>query len=181
MKRNPKGQFIKGTNDNTFEGFNVWYDKKGYPIIWMNSKPIKIHILIWERVNGEKPKGFVLHHKDRNRDNYAIENLELLSESDHKRIHTGWVRKDNQWIAKPCNGCGKVLSLDNFFTRKGHTPSALCRVCHNVATRKRRAGFSLDERLKMKVYKHEYYEKNRTKIRVNQHNHYERKKGAINL
>jgi len=64
MERNKKGQFIRRTNGKTFEGFGVWYDKKGYPTIWLNNKSVKIHVYVWERKNGEKPKGYDIHHKD---------------------------------------------------------------------------------------------------------------------
>lgn len=44
--------------------------------------------IIWERANKRKvPKGFVIHHIDRNRQNNKIENLQLLSYSDHAKIH----------------------------------------------------------------------------------------------
>ena len=155
MKRNLKGQFIKGTNGNTFEGFGVWYDQKGYPCICLDGKDIKLHVFIWERVNGEKPQGFVLHHKDYNRYNYTLENLELLSESDHKRIHAGWIRQGDQWISKPCNGCGKVLPLNQFYPRKGYTPSALCKKCYYAYVRKRMSTPKNIE--KTKQYKHDYY------------------------
>ena len=49
---------------NTYEGFGIWYDKKGYPCICLCGKDIKLHIYICERVNGEKPKGFDIHNKD---------------------------------------------------------------------------------------------------------------------
>ena len=155
MQRNLKGQFIKGTNGNTFEGFGVWYDDKGHPCIWVDNKSIKIHILIWERANGEKPKGFNIHHKDNNKGNFTLENLEILSESDHKRIHVGWIRKGNQWIAKPCSGCGKILSLNQFYPRKGYTPSALCKKCYYIYIRKRLSIPQNSERVRQ--YKHDYY------------------------
>lgn len=137
MKRNKKGQFIKGTNGETYGGFGIWYDKKGYATIWINGKNIKLHIYIWEKANGEKPKGMQIHHKDFNKRNYNLDNLELVSQSDHFRIHAGWVRENGEWIEKPCNGCKKTLLLDKFYKRKGHTPTALCKVCHCKSTNKK--------------------------------------------
>jgi len=138
MKRNKLGQFIKGSNGNVFEGFGVWYDVKGYPTIWIDGKSIKVHVYVWERVYGEKPEGFVVHHIDFNKKNFDLDNLELLSESNHKRVHAGWVREKGTWIAKPCNMCKTIYPLSNFYPRKGYTPTALCKRCHNIKVDERR-------------------------------------------
>jgi len=57
MKRDSKGKFIKGTNGDVFEGYGKWYDKFGYPFIFVDGKNIMLHHYIWERHNGERPKG----------------------------------------------------------------------------------------------------------------------------
>jgi hypothetical protein len=130
MKRNLKGQFTRGTGE-VFEGFGVWYDSKGYPCILVGKKEVRLHVFVWERVNGEKPKGFDIHHKNGNKKDFKLENLEALSSSDHKRVHAGWVRQNGEWIAKQCNKCKRILPLDQFYPRKGKTPTALCKPCHN--------------------------------------------------
>jgi len=129
MKRNKKGQFIKGTNGSTYEGFGIWYSSKGYPIIWIDGKSIKLHIYVWEKENGSKPKGYQIHHIDNNKKNYLLENLQLVTQSDHFRIHAGWVSEDGEWTKKPCSTCKRKLSLDRFYQRKGHTPSNHCIEC----------------------------------------------------
>ena len=137
MERNKKGQFIKGTNGNTYDGFGIWYDKKGYATIFINGKNIKLHIYIWEKKNGEKPKGMQLHHKDLDKKNYKINNLELLTQSDHFKLHAGWKRENGKWIKKPCRGCERLLPLEDFYQRKGYTPTALCKICHIKACKKK--------------------------------------------
>ena len=97
MKRNKKGQFIKGTNGETYQGFGIWYDTFGYPTVWLNNKSIKLHVYIWEQVNGEKPNGYDIHHKDFNKKNYKLDNLSLETYSDHRKIHAGWVRENGNW------------------------------------------------------------------------------------
>ena len=134
MERNQKGQFVRGTNGNLFEGFGIWYDTKGYPCIWIDSKGIRLHVYIWERVHGSKPAGTNVHHKDFDKGHYALENLELVTDSDHRRIHAGWIQKGGQWIAKPCTRCLIVKKLSEFYPRKGYTPSALCKRCANTVT-----------------------------------------------
>lgn len=47
-----------------------------------------MHILVWEVFNGPIPKGYVVHHKDHNRHNNCIDNLELLTDSEHKKRHS---------------------------------------------------------------------------------------------
>lgn len=58
-----------------------------YPNININGKTKKMHIYIWEQYYGPVPKGYTIHHKDRNPANYNIENLELKSYKEHNAIH----------------------------------------------------------------------------------------------
>jgi len=115
-----------------FEGYAVFCDQKGYPCIWFGGKSVKVHLILWERINGPRPKGYVVHHRDFDKGNYALVNLELLSESDHRRIHAGWVRRDGEWAEKPCTGCGAMLPLGAYYQRKGYTPAPRCKPCCGV-------------------------------------------------
>lgn len=47
----------------------------------------RLHRLIWEKFNGPIPKGHHIHHKDRNKLNNSIDNLECMSHADHLRLH----------------------------------------------------------------------------------------------
>lgn len=157
MRRNHKGQYVKGLNGRVFEGFGVWSDAKGYPCIWIDGKSIKVHVYVWERSHGIKPVGFDVHHIDFDKSNYSEGNLELVSKSDHLRIHVGWVKDEGgMWSDKPCTRCGKVLPLGDFYPRKGHTPSALCRVCHNITVVARNATPEMQE--KLKTYKRNWHQ-----------------------
>lgn len=179
MKRNRKGQFIKGSNGFTFEGFGVWYDAKGYPNIWINNKNIKIHIFVWERKNGEKPKGFDIHHEDFNKANFEISNLKLLSYSDHKKTHAGWVKdKKGEWTLKPCKTCGEKLSLDSFYQRKGLTPSNHCIPCSSK-NHKKKLIESSDYREKKRLYLKEYYKNNKELILHKQQESWKKKKAGV--
>ena len=71
----------------------IYYDRKGYPIISVDGKDVKLHVYVWEEANGEKPEGYQLHHKDFDKKNYSLDNLELVTQSDHLRIHAGWERE----------------------------------------------------------------------------------------
>ncbi len=42
---------------------------------------------MWNNFHGIVPKGFHIHHKDENKSNNNIENLDILSVSNHVRVH----------------------------------------------------------------------------------------------
>ena len=46
-----------------------------------------LHRLIFEKEYGEIPKGFVIHHKDGNKLNNCIGNLELMTHKSHSKLH----------------------------------------------------------------------------------------------
>lgn len=80
----------------------------GYPTVWINGKNALVHRLVWEDVHGEIPDGMEIHHKDHNKQNYSIENLELLKRTEHHRkhaLHHG-LGKSNKGKAKiHASGC----------------------------------------------------------------------------
>lgn len=135
--RNNKGQYIKRDTGLTFEGQGVWLDKKGYATIWLNGKNIKLHVLVWERAFGKKPRGYQIHHRDNNKANFSLDNLLLVNQSEHFRIHAGWIKTGGEWSHKPCNRCNKTLPLTSFYERKGLPPTALCKPCHCIVTNAR--------------------------------------------
>lgn len=60
---------------------------------------IRHHRFVWEVVNGAIPKGYEIHHKDKNRTNNSINNLELIESSTHKSNHFKGV--NNPMYGKP--------------------------------------------------------------------------------
>lgn len=137
-----------------------WTDHKGYKCVCIKGKEYKVHVLVWESANGPKPKGNEIHHKDLNKSNYELSNLESLTPSDHRKIHAGWIRSNGKWTRKPCNRCEKILPLSDFYyanTRK--IESALCKKCHNEVITERNG--STVNKQKLKTYKHEWYLKNK--------------------
>ena len=60
-------------------------EKKGY---YLNSTLRKrMHRYVWEFYYGEIPEGFHIHHKDKDKTNNDIENLELIPFSAHAKLH----------------------------------------------------------------------------------------------
>lgn len=48
----------------------------------------RLHRIVWEYHNGPIPDGYHVHHKDENRCNNSIENLELMPAHDHLSHHS---------------------------------------------------------------------------------------------
>ena len=69
-----------------FRGEKFSADKKGY---MMSTTTIgrSLHRFKWESMRGPIPKGFHVHHKDENKMNNSIYNLECLSPKDHGELH----------------------------------------------------------------------------------------------
>lgn len=59
----------------------------GYPTIWDGEANVLVHRLVWGEHHGKIPDGMEIHHKDFNKQNYSIENLELLTATEHHRRH----------------------------------------------------------------------------------------------
>lgn len=69
------------------------YMNGDYPAIFLDGQSQHVHRLVWIKHNGEIPKGYVVHHKDENKLNWDIENLELISRSEHLKRHKNIVKR----------------------------------------------------------------------------------------
>ncbi len=63
-------------------------------------KEVLAHRWVWQNHHGEDPKGSDIHHKDGNRENNDINNLEKLSRSDHLKEH--WKKSDKKFYSVSC-------------------------------------------------------------------------------
>lgn len=77
-----------------FNGYKYYKQKTGYYQMAETNKrkqlgiERRLHRAIWKFYNGDIPKGYQVHHKDENKDNNDISNLELLSASEHAKLHS---------------------------------------------------------------------------------------------
>ena len=71
-----------------YEGHKITFSgSNGYPTIYVNGETVLLHRYVWEKVNGKIPEGSQIHHRDGDRLNWNIDNLEMLTNGEHHRRH----------------------------------------------------------------------------------------------
>ena len=108
---NPPRVTVIDDEHQGFEGKIYTKDSSGY---YKFGKPL--HRVVWEYFNGKIPSGYVIHHKDHNRANNNIENLQMMTRKEHSLTHY----PDSLPVAAPkkrtfiCQFCGKEYeAFDN--------------------------------------------------------------------
>jgi HNH endonuclease len=66
---------------------------------WTKDKPCNLHRAVWEANFGPIPPGHHIHHKDGNRRNNHVENLQCLD----GKLHLSRTAKKNKWIGSQEN------------------------------------------------------------------------------
>lgn len=75
-----------GESNNAWKGGrNI--TNKGYVRIRKFGGYILEHRFVWEQANGPIPEGFQIHHIDGDKTNNKLSNLQLLSNSEHQKLH----------------------------------------------------------------------------------------------
>ena len=77
-----------------YDNIKFYSNGNGY---YKNKNGKHLHRYIWEKYNGKIPEGYVVHHKDHNKSNNNISNLEMISDLEHRHEHD--IRK-NKRISK---------------------------------------------------------------------------------
>lgn len=73
-------------------------EKTGY---YLNStNRVRIHRYVWEKEIGKIPKGYEIHHINRNKADNRIENLRLLSCSEHRKLHAVHTEEEKERMRK---------------------------------------------------------------------------------
>lgn len=112
--------------------------KAGYIRTYSNGRLVMQHRQVWEKVNGPVPKGFIIHHKNHIKTDNRLENLELMDQKTHRRIHEGWVFSEGQWH-KSCTDCHKRFpATPSYFFRIKNSLHGKCKSCDVTARRLRR-------------------------------------------
>ena len=85
---NPKADYIVKDNIYFYKESVSGYYLGNVPIPGRKRRyPMRLHIYVWQKHNGDVPKGYQVHHIDGNKDNNDISNLELLKSFDHLSLH----------------------------------------------------------------------------------------------
>ena len=63
------------------------YIYRGYWMVRVGNKFREEHIVVWEKYHGKKPKGYDIHHKNFDKLDNRIENLQILKHGEHTTIH----------------------------------------------------------------------------------------------
>jgi len=74
-----------------------------------NGRKVFEHRLIWKLNNGDIPKGCFIHHKNFDKLNNRIDNLECISRIEHGRKH--WLPDRKRIYSK--SGAVRVIKLPN--------------------------------------------------------------------
>lgn len=113
--------------------------RKGYRRIGVGGKQRLEHVLVWEQFNGPVPVGFQVHHRDGQKLNNELSNLELVDALTHKRLHSGCEMRNGEWF-KPCRKCGVTRPVSDYYTRRdGISPWCKpCAVANAVKNKRKR-------------------------------------------
>lgn len=115
-----------------YEGHKVYMNGE-YPAICLDNKNVHVHRLEWERHHGSIPKGYIIHHVDGDKMNWNIDNLVMLSRSDHIKEHKDRVhRKGVKVIAKKNGVTLHFDSIEHAAKACGTYPSGIQNVCKGV-------------------------------------------------
>lgn len=74
---------------------DIWFYKENTGLYYLGNvpgedgkrHPVRAHNYVWEKYNGKIPKGFSVHHLDKDPRNNDISNLALMSYSAHSSYH----------------------------------------------------------------------------------------------
>lgn len=82
----------------------------------------RMHIFVWEYYNGAIPKGYEVHHKDFDKSNNDISNLELLTVAQHRKLHADVLtEEDREWRRNNLNENARPKASEWHKSEKGKT------------------------------------------------------------
>ena len=71
-----------------YDGLKFTISKNGYYRATRRDKHVSLHRYKYQKEVGKIPEGYDIHHKDGNKLNNAIDNLECLSKADHTKLYS---------------------------------------------------------------------------------------------
>lgn len=133
------------------------YENERYKFVYVDGKKVPEHVLVWERAHDPKPQGCDIHHIDGNGKNNALENLECLTKSEHRRLHA-------------------MLKLEGMDVIDSTDPAIIAsRKRNNESTKAHRQAHLEEERAKDRAE----YQRNKEQVRLKNKRFYRRHREEI--
>lgn len=78
-----------------YDGLKFTRDEKtGY---YLNStNRVRMHVYVWQKEVGDIPKGYEIHHINRDKADNRIENLRLMKTSEHRKLHASIMTEEHK-------------------------------------------------------------------------------------
>ena len=93
-----------------------------YTKVKINGRTLLAHRHAWEQAHGPIPAGYVVHHRDEDRFNNDLANLELLTHQEHSAHHN-----QKYPLTKQCEVCGVTFTPEPTKRSRAKTCSWECR------------------------------------------------------
>ena len=98
----------------------------GYVRLMRNWKRDYEHRRVWIEANGEIPAGMKVHHINGNSSDNRLENLQLVTTSEHTTLH---LKCYDEHGNKRCTICGEFKPRDSFSLGENGTMQGPCKPC----------------------------------------------------
>ena len=78
-----------------YDGLRFTRDEKtGY---YLNStNRVRMHVYVWQKEVGNIPEGYEIHHINRDKSDNRIENLRLMKNSEHRKLHASIMTEEHK-------------------------------------------------------------------------------------
>jgi hypothetical protein len=128
-KHGRKSKHASGVGYTTEKGYHrlsVWDSET------KSVRVVMAHVWAWEQQHGPIPEGYQIHHRNGDKQDNRLENLEIVDPTTHKRLHNGCELRAGIWW-KPCPVCGEFKPIDAehwYLSKEGWPLYGKCRPCH---------------------------------------------------
>ena len=96
------------------------FTRSGRPYYYNSANRIYLHRYVWEKAHGEIPMGFEVHHIDGNPANNELDNLTLMTSSEHRNHHVKELTDERrEWMRKNLNTKARPKAIEWHQSKEG--------------------------------------------------------------